>query len=171
MIRKTPVQKNTPQVSVYNCLQKNSAFPSEYILPTIIKNDIFKISIIDPLKPVEYRLPVSNEIVSEIVTPSLEHTVPITDPALFPVVEKQAAWLVKQRHRKMKNHQRRKFRKRMKFVLRAMKLRRTKRREAKLQAELKRIQDIGDNFNAEQFVREKLELSRQGGYKLDIFKS
>ncbi|CAI9727496.1 Hypothetical predicted protein [Octopus vulgaris] len=81
----------------------------------------------------------------------------------------QAKNILKIRRRKMNRHRLKKLRKRMRFVRRKELHKRRKKKEKLFQAKLQAKIQTGIDFDAEEFVQDKLALARKGGYKIDIF--
>lgn len=161
-----------------NILTGHAQRPHEYILPTTRSSALWKKTILDPLLiNTSYDLPTGFSIVTEKVTPSLHHLVPIEDPdplqgvvdGRLPPIKKEAMpWLMTLRKRKMKKHKLRKLRKKMLFVNRNLRLIKFKKREKEMQMIEKRYLDWGKEFDAEKFVDEQLKLAKSGGYEIDI---
>ena len=81
----------------------------------------------------------------------------------------QAKNILKIRRKKMNKHQLKKFRKKMRFVRRKEMHARRKKKEKIFQAQLNSKIQQGIDFDAEEFLQEKLALARKGGYKIDLF--
>ena len=77
--------------------------------------------------------------------------------------------LVQIRKRKMKKHQRKKWRKRMQFRIRDRKILIAKRKENKMRELEKKFSTLADEFDAEKFVDERIALARKGGWEIDIW--
>lgn len=81
----------------------------------------------------------------------------------------QAKNILKIRRRKMNKHRLKKFRKRMRFVRRKEMHARRKKKEKIFRAKLDAKIQQGIDFDAEEFLQERLALARKGGYKIDVF--
>ncbi|XP_022646674.1 uncharacterized protein LOC111244165 [Varroa destructor] len=74
--------------------------------------------------------------------------------------EMRCAVLVQIRKKKMKKHQRRKLRKRMRFLIQKTEMRRLKKKEADFKTELLAKLDEAKQFDAEAFIKEALQKIR-----------
>ncbi|KAK2184841.1 hypothetical protein NP493_250g01043 [Ridgeia piscesae] len=151
----------------------------EYVLPTTSVNSIQKKTILDPtITPQSYDLPTFSRIVTEKVTPPPFAITPIADPNPLQAVIDQGApplhkeampWLVGVRHRKMKKHKLKKFRKRMIFLFRKLnEIKRKKKEKAMLALEREFAQKAND-FDPEDYVGRLITKAKRGGWGIDIF--
>ncbi|KAF7417791.1 hypothetical protein HZH68_000444 [Vespula germanica] len=120
-----------------------------------MNNDIYK-SIID--------IPITG--ISKIENPNrylpIHHELPVPNksmelPTIENTIEKQAVRLIVIRRRKMKKHQRRKLRKKMKFYWRKIKQRRELLKEKAFQAEQVTLIKQAESFDPVKYVNERLQ--------------
>lgn len=78
-------------------------------------------------------------------------------PATANIIEKQAVRLIVIRRKKMKKHKRRKFLKKMKFILRKREQNKTIQKEKLFEAELNGIHQEALKFDAKEYVAERLK--------------
>lgn len=119
-------------------------------LNKIIENPILPIFQIDD--------PIKNIVEKSDIVPDKAIEIPTTTM----IIEKQAKLhsknLILIRRKKMKKHKRRKFLKRMKFVIRKREQRRKIAKEKIFQAELQEIIKAADQFDPKEYVAERLNL-------------
>lgn len=128
--------------------------------------------------PQSYQLPTFFRVVTEKVTPPPLAIVPIDDPNPLqavidqgaPPVHKEAMpWLVGVRHRKMKKHKLRKFRKRMIFLFRKLKEIKRKKKEKVMLALERECAQKANDFDPELYVDRLITKAKRGGWGIDIF--
>lgn len=100
----------------------------EYVLPSISPFST-TINILDPSHQLQIRDCPTNNVMKIIELPLEDKTKRIETPNIQPKVEKHAKRILKIRRRKMKKHQYRKWQKRNKFRLRALLLKRQKKKQ------------------------------------------
>jgi len=170
------LKESRPSISRHLCKSEDQR-PTEYKLPTLHKQ--YKVTILDPLASQrEYKLPTMFSVVKEKFTPSHERIVPIEDPNPLqkiidqgaPKLEKRAAWLMKVRHKMMKKHQLKKYRKRMLFTHRKMNAIKKKKKEKRLVAYERSQVREAQELDVEKFAEEQIKLAKEGGWKVDMFK-
>ena len=150
-----------------------------YHLPTTSTNSIQKKTIVDPIvTPHLYKLPTFSRVVTEKVTPPPLAIVPIEDPNPLqpaidqgaPPVHKEAMpWLIGVRHRKMKKHKLKKFRKRMIFLFRKLNEIKKKKKEKVMLALERDFAQRADDFDAEKYADRLITKAKRGGWGIDIF--
>lgn len=150
----------------------------EYKLPAIRYNSIYKHTIVDPIfSKISYELPtfVNSEI--EKFDPSRGSLVPVLDPNPLqriidqgapPITKETMPYLITIRHKKMKKHQLRKLRKRMRFLRRKLEAVKRKKREKVLQNYENNMKKWSAEFDAEKFVEDHLQRARKAGWEIDI---
>lgn len=150
----------------------------EYKLPTIWYNSVYKHTIVDPIfSKILYELPtfVNSEI--EKFDPSQGSLVPVLDPNPLqriidhgapPITKETLPYLITIRHKKMKKHQLRKLRKRMRFLRRKLEAVKRKKREKVLQNYENNMKKWSAEFDAEKYVEDQLRTARKAGWEIDI---
>jgi 6-pyruvoyl-tetrahydropterin synthase len=149
----------------------------EYRLPSIVSVEKDKRSILDSLDHNRAcRLPTYNQL--EKFTPAAQRVVSITDPNPLqriidqgaPVVKKEARQMstIRIRRKKMKKHQLRRLRKRMRFLMRKLKAVKLKKKEKRMQEYEKEKKRWADEFDAEKVIDEHLVKARDCGWGIDI---
>lgn len=156
-----------------------TAHQHEYILPTTTVNSIQRKTILDPsVSPQSYQLPTFSRIVTEKVTPPPLAITPIADPNPLQVVIDQGApplrkeampWLIGVRHRKMKKHKLRKFRKRMIFLFRKLNEIKRKKKEKVMLALEREFAQKANDFDPEVYANRLITKAKRGGWGIDIF--
>ena len=160
-------------------LRMQAAGSVSYHLPTTSTNSIRKKTIVDPIvTPRLYELPTFSRVVTEKVTPPPLAIVPIEDPNPLqpaidqgaPPVHKEAMpWLIGVRHRKMKKHKLKKFRKRMIFLFRKLNEIKKKKKEKIMLALERDFAQRGSDFDAEKYTARLITQAKRGGWGIDIF--
>ena len=144
---------------------------TEYKLPSVISNSVCKKTILDPLiNPQLYKLPTYQTVLQEKVNPALGNESPKVDP-LPVVIRKEAAWLVRVRHKKMKKHKLKKLRKRMYFWNKKQTDIKMKKKEKMMQLMEKQFAVWADEFDAEKHVEERIAMAKKGGWGINIFET
>lgn len=150
----------------------------EYKLPTIWYNSVYKHTIVDPIfSKISYKLPtfVNHEI--EKFDPAQGSLVPVFDPNPLqriidqgapPITKETLPYLITIRHKKMKKHQLRKLRKRMRFLRRKLEAVKRKKREKVLQNYENNMKKWSTEFDAEKYVEDHLQRARKAGWEIDI---
>ena len=145
--------------------------PPLYKLPELESTKLKQI--VDPFALYKlYELPTKQvPYVPEIVEP-LRNIVPIVEPPSttgLPIIEKHASpWLMRIRHKKMKKHQLKRFRKRMEFVFRRRKMVKAKKREKEMVLMEARWAQLAKDFDANVFVDDNITAAKRGGWGIDI---
>ncbi|XP_035735690.1 uncharacterized protein LOC118447635 [Vespa mandarinia] len=126
---------------------------------------------------IDFELPVNNNTyksiidmpitgISKIENPNrylpIQHELPVPNksielPTIENIIEKQAVRMIIIRRKKMKKHQRKKLRKKMKFYWRKIKQRRELLRERAFQAEQVALIKQAESFDPVKYVNEKLK--------------
>ena len=168
-LQKLSLNKEHSLVSVRSDINR----PEEYRLPTLIQNSTWKKTILDPLTtPASYDLPAQLIIALEKVAPPTDKYAPIQDPGLLPggvtIKKETMPYLVNIRHKKMKKHKLKKFRKRMIFLHRKLGEIKKKKKEQKMLVVERRFATIAQEFDAEKYIESHIQKAKQGGWKLDI---
>ena len=155
-------------------------WPTQYKLPTVANTGCAK-TILDPSCTTGvYELPTSPTTILEKVNPSSAHTVPIEDPNPLqriidegaPTVEKHAMpMILRIRRKKMKKHKLKKMRRRNIFLIRRLGKEKKRKKDMVLQDFEKRMQDIAEQFDADKYVDERINLARKGGWGIDVLQS
>jgi len=131
-----------------------------------------KKSIIDPLSnSTQFDLPttVPGRAERKDVPEVSDSVTPVEEPGRSDAVDKLVLpKLITIRHKKMKKHQRRKLRKRMRFVMRRRRQLKEKKREREIQQYEREQVKLGQLYNPEQSVDEQLALARKSGWHVDI---
>ena len=127
----------------------------DFGMPTredLIRNiiEIPTTTLIPPLQEPTHRLPIQYD------SPMLKKSLDL--PTNERIIEKQAVNMIKIRHKKMKKHKRKKLRKKMKFLLEKVRLKRRQKKEKLFQAELIAKIKEAEAFDAEKYVIEKLNI-------------
>ncbi|XP_011065731.1 PREDICTED: uncharacterized protein LOC105152890 isoform X2 [Acromyrmex echinatior] len=126
----------------------------DFGMPTrdLIRNiiEIPTTTLIPPLQEPINRLPIQYD------SPMLEKSLDL--PTNERIIEKQAVNMIRIRHKKMKKHKRKKFRKKMKFVLEKIRLKRRQKKEKLFEAELTAKVKEAEAFDAKEYVNEKLSI-------------
>jgi len=148
-----------------------SRTPQEYSLPTVVRNNYTKL-IKDPILDDRLRvLPKYNGLLIDLFAPTIGYIVPVTEPPTnTAAIRKECRRLsmIRIRYKKMKKHQLRKLRKRMRFLKAKQKAAKLKKKE-KLMQEYERSQaKLGEEFNAEKSIEEHMKLGREAGWGIDI---
>lgn len=156
--------QNTLQSSTFDDLRS-------YKCPSVDTGNDINLVILDNVASVttSYECPVFS-VIDNMKAPSIHKPQIIKEPGISSPM-KEASIIMRIRHKKMKKHQRRKLLKRMYFVWKKEKLARKKKRMNLFYSELEEIKKAGDNFSAEDFVKEQLAKARKGGYSIDVFSS
>jgi len=132
--------------------------------------------IIDPIvREKIMKLPTTTYgVIERFVPPTVDgHTTPLVEPptghgGAAPVPEKRAISIITIRHKKMKKHQLRKLRKRMRFLRRKLEAVKLKKKE-KLMVEYERkMSKWATDFNADQSLEEHLTRARRAGWGIDV---
>ncbi|BFZ23298.1 hypothetical protein BsWGS_26337 [Bradybaena similaris] len=111
-----------------------------------------------------YDCPVAS-VIENIKAPSVEKSQMIEQPGRdAPTME--AKIIMRIRHKKMKKHKLKKLKKRMYSRWRKERLARVAKRMKIYLKELADIKKSGDEFNAEEFVKEQLSKAKKGGYSV-----
>ncbi|CAD5122459.1 DgyrCDS10882 [Dimorphilus gyrociliatus] len=79
--------------------------------------------------------------------------------------------LVTIRHKKMKKHKLKKFRKRMHYVLKKQKEQRLKKRLKAIKAEEVVLLNEARKWNPEKVLEEEIEAAKRGGWKVDVLEN
>ncbi|XP_074654830.1 uncharacterized protein LOC141908623 [Tubulanus polymorphus] len=160
-----------PGRSYSNC-QHISATSTEkhYVLPTIHQFFATKITILDPRTDNKTcSLPPCLQDVTKAL-PALNESKSISEPSNgSPLVRKEAQNVLKYRRRRMNRHKLKKLRKRMKHHYARVILKRKKRKEDAFVSFLDGLRAEAEKFDPERDVREKLQMARKGGFKIDLF--
>ena len=134
-----------------------------------------KSHIVDPfMLYTEYELPTRQvPFIPEIVEPlQSDRIIPIIVPPPTedkPLIEKLAnPWLMRIRHKKMKKHQLRKLRKRMRFVYRKRRLLKAKRKEKEIVVIENKFIKLAKDFDANVFVDENIAAAKRGSWGIDV---
>ncbi|KYN02557.1 hypothetical protein ALC62_06598, partial [Cyphomyrmex costatus] len=127
----------------------------DFRMPTrgeFIRNiiEIPSTTLILPLQEPTNRLPIQYD------SPMIEKSLDL--PTNEKVIEKQAVNMIRIRHKKMKKHKRKKFRKKMKFIMEKIRLKRRQKKEKLFQAELVAKIKEAEAFDAKEYVNERLSL-------------
>lgn len=142
---------------------------THYILPT--QESAISKAILDPLcTNVTYKLPSFSREVVEKFSPALINIVPIEDPAPHPgvAIEKHAMpWLMRVRHKKMKKHKLKKFRKNNIFLHRKLAQAKRQKKEALMVNYEKRMSAFASAFDAEEYISSRIEKAKRGGWGID----
>ncbi|GAB1603399.1 aurora kinase A-interacting protein-like isoform X1 [Argonauta hians] len=175
-LHKHPVDNQLNRYAILSSLPPSSSSlaPFRHTLSPALPSPLVKDPLISPLPfydcPVksnkdEFQLPYhSPTVISKEDPESTLNEWIIESPLAI-----QAKNILKIRRRKMNRHRLKKLRKRMRFVRRKELHRRRKKKEKILQEQLQAKIQTGIDFDAEEFVQDKLALARKGGYKIDIF--
>lgn len=150
----------------------------EYKLPTTWYNGVLKKSIIDPVfSNVSFELPTTMSHEIEKLDPSLQSLFPIIDPSPLqriidqgapPITKETLPYLMTIRHKKMKKHQLRKLRKRMRFLRRKLEAVKRKKKEKVLLDYEKRMASWSQEFNPDKHIEDHLNRARAAGWEIDI---
>ena len=136
-----------------------------------MSNSVCKKTILDPLiNPQLYKLPTYQTVLQEKVSPELGNESPKVDPLPL-VIRKEAAWLVRIRHKKMKKHKLKKLRKKMYFWNKKQTDIKMKKKEKMMQLMEKQFAVWADEFDAEKHVEERIEMAKKGGWGINIFET
>ncbi|XP_005109126.1 uncharacterized protein LOC101847376 [Aplysia californica] len=148
---------------------------NEYQCPSRLLEHFSHLVVVDAVvERVSYVCPNSPLPIQPMIAPNLHDTEVREPPGNSMLGEspgKYAKHIMKIRHKKMKKHKLRKLRKRMYFVWKKARLARKAKRKAIYDRELEDIRKTGEQFEAEDFVREQLRKARRGGYFINIFQS
>ncbi|KYQ52970.1 hypothetical protein ALC60_07696, partial [Trachymyrmex zeteki] len=141
--------------SMYNIKFIPRTLNIDFGMPTrgdLIRNiiEIPTTTLIPPLQEPTNRLPIQYD------SPMLEKSLDL--PTNERIIEKQAVNMIRIRRKKMKKHRRRKLRKKMKFILEKVRLKRRQRTEKLFQTELIAKVKEAETFDAEEYVKERLSI-------------
>jgi len=142
----------------------------EYVCPSRHTNNT-NFVILDNIASIAsfYDCPVST-VIDKIKAPTIQKVEILEGPGKSsPKME--AKIIMKIRHKKMKKHKLKKLRKRMYFLWSRQKRARKMKRLKIYFKELEEIKAKGENFNAEDFVREQIEKAKKGGYGINVLDS
>ena len=154
-------------------LRSNVIGPQAYILPTVIQNSILKKTILDPqTNPQRYDLPCHTILDLEKVTPTVDRIQPVMDPSRTPGQPaariETMPYLVNIRHKKMKKHKLKKFRKRMIFLHRKLNEIKKKKKEKVIVAMERSFATSAQEFNAEEYIENHIKEAKRGSWKIDV---
>jgi len=146
----------------------------QYILPTVDGKRVQKITILDPvLSHGQYILPTSTKIIQEKVSPSMNNVHKKAPTIQNNNIRKEATkpkWgLVIIRHKKMKKHQLKKLRKRMYYTWKKEAEVKNRKKEKKMQLYEEEWKKLGQSFDAESFVSERIDAAKKGGWGVNVF--
>lgn len=166
------------KVNAWTSANHSQITVQEYKLPTTWYNGLHKRTIVDPVfSNTSYELPTFVNPDVEKFDPSRGSLFPVLDPNPLqrvidqgapPITKETMPRLITIRHKKMKKHQLRKLRKRMRFLRRKLEAVKRKKREKVLQNYENNMKKWSQEFDAEKFVDDHLMRARKAGWEIDI---
>ena len=152
-------------------LYPNHAKEIEYTCPTSRQNNIAIILDINKHTHLEYGCP-SVPSATEITLPQTNTQIsPITDPLPSKqshteiLAKKFGGSVMEKRRRKMKQHQRRKWKQRNLFLVRQLQEIKHEKRVNKQEAKIKTYKTWAEDFDALKFIKEEINMARKSGFE------
>lgn len=130
----------------------------------------------------KFELPKISGLNLEITTPSRKNQVTSLDtpgtcqiikitPGLEQPMKYANSTSLKMKHRRMKKHQLRRLRQRFWAEFRKKRLRKQAKKQREFEAEIAAVKREGTDFDAEAFVKEKLNRAQRGGFMINILET
>jgi len=148
-----------------------SSTPQEYSLPTLLPNNYAK-QIKDPVLDEKVLvLPMYNGLLIDHFAPAVGYAAPVSEPRSerTPAVKEcRRLSMIRIRYKKMKKHQLKKLRKRMRFLKAKQKAVKLKKKE-KIMREYEQEQaKVGEEFDADKCIEDHMRRGREAGWGIDI---
>lgn len=167
-----------PRLSVVSPYLLKSEMKSEYQCPSKTKPHMEIFDIVNSTVDF-YECPDSSKFDVDFILPTMQffndldigRECPGTDkPEMLAKRRKRYEMrILRIRARKMNRHKLEKFRKRMKYVFRKFKLRKVKRKQEKLKAEIEEMHAAVRSYDPLAVIKEEIALARRGGFRIDLY--